>query len=152
MRLFKIFGKPLFSSIRKTGIEDKLPSKEYLLTQFYQRTNHPYRGGLKQWSDDDKKLFDIELEVIRELIDNYPKHFFEKIETIKDFTLDCIIPETLYKIRTAGGHLGFVFVTDKGVELYYTSTYLKSRALYPSEKEPKYDRIQLKKIILNLLK
>jgi hypothetical protein len=66
--------------------------------------------------------------------------------------LDCLIPEILYKIRTGRGDLGFVLVADKKVELHYTTTYLKFRALHPAEKEFKYDRIQLKKIILDLLK
>ena len=152
MKFFKLFENLPFTSIWNTKVLDKLPSKEFLLAEFYNRTKRPYKTSLKLWTTEDQKLYDIELEIIRELIDNYPAHVFEKIETIKDFTLDCIIPEILYKIKTGRGDLGFVLVTDKKVELHYTTTYLKSKALHPAGKEFKYDRIQLKKVVLDLLK
>jgi len=152
MKLFKIFENLPFTNTWNRKVLDKLPSKEFLLTEFYNRTKRPYKTSLKFWTSEDQKLYDIELEIIRELIDNYPAHIFEKIETIKDFTLDCIIPEILYKIRTGRGDLGFVLVTEKTVELHYTTTYLKSRTLHPAGKEFKYDRVQLKQVILDLLK
>jgi hypothetical protein len=152
MKLFKIFENLPFTNYWNSKILDKLPSKEFLLAEFYNRTKYPYKGSLKSWNSNKQKLFDIELEIIRELIDNYPAHVFEKIDTIEDFTLECLIPEILYKISTGRGDLGFVLATDKKVELHYTTTYLKYRALHPAEKEFKYNRVELKKIILDLIK
>ena len=151
MKFFKLFENIPFSRVLDWKITDKLPSKEFLYTEFYNRTERPYKISLKFWSTDRQKLHDIELEIIRELIDNYPNHVFEEIRTIKDFTLECIIPEVLYKVREKGD-IGFVHVTDTAVEFYYTNTYLKTRSHHPAGKEFKYDRIQLKEVVLNLLK
>jgi len=152
MKLFKIFENLPFTNSWSMKVLDKLPSKEFLLAEFYHRTKYPHKGSSKSWNSDKQKLFDIELEIIRELIDNYPNHVFEKIDTIKDFTLECLIPEILYKINTGRGELGFVLVTDEKIELHYTTTYLKFRARTPAKKQPKYDRVELKKIILDLIK
>lgn len=151
MKFFKLFQNLPFSRILDWKVTNNLPSKKFLLGEFYRRTRHPYKGSLKFWTTECEKLHDIELEIIRELIDNYPTHVFEEIETIKDFTLDCIIPEVLYKIR-GRGDIGFVHVTDRSVGLYYTNTYLNHRSITPAEEEFKYDRIQLKQVILDLLK
>jgi len=151
MKFFKIFENLPFSVILDWKVMGKLPSKEFLLSEFYNRSRYPYKGSAKLWTDDKQKLFDIESEIIRELIDNYPNHVFEEIETIKDFTLDCIIPEVLYKVR-GRADIGFVYVREGAVDFYYTNTYLKYRSLHPAEKDFKYDRIQLKKVILDLLK
>lgn len=151
MKFFKLFENLPFSKLLDWKVIGKLPSKEFLLSEFYNRSKHPYKGSAKFWTDDKQKLFDIESEIIRELIDNYPKHVFEEIETIKDFTLDCIIPEVLYKVR-GKADIGFVHIREGTVDFYYTNTYLKRRSLCPAQEERKYDRIQLKKIVLDLLK
>lgn len=151
MKFFELFENLPFTKVLDWKVTDKLPSKEFLYTEFYNRTKRPYKVSLKFWTTDQEKLHDIELEILRELIDNYPNHVFEEIKTTKDFTLECIIPEVLYKVR-GKGDIGFVHVTGTAIELYYTNTYLKTRSHHPAGKEFKYDRIQLKQVILDLLK
>ena len=147
MKLFRIFN---IIPLKKK----KLPSKEFLYRTFYRRKKYPYSGLSKKYSnDDDKALKELELEFIENLIDNYPTANLTEIKSTKDFTLDCLIPEKLYKIRctTKGnyGDVGLVYIQNNSINIYYSNTYLFERGVhYP--KENKFDRIQIKKEILEL--
>ena len=147
MKLFKIFNTTSFK-------KSKLPSKEFLYKTFYHRKKYPYSGLSKKYSNDnDKALKDLELEFLENLIDNYPTANLTEIKTTKDFTLDCLIPEKLYKIRCTMkgnyGDVGLVYIQNKSINIYYSNTYLFERGIrYPEEN--KFDRIQLKKEILQV--
>lgn len=147
MKLFKIFNTLPFK-------KSKLPSKEFLYKTFYHRKKYPYSGLSKKYSNDnDKALKDLELEFLENLIDNYPSGNLHEVKTTKDFTLDCLIPEKLYKIRcTIGGNfgdVGLVYVEKTGFTVFYSNTYLFERGTHYPE-DIKFDRTEIKKEILSL--
>lgn len=145
MKLFKIFEK--FNS------EKKLPSKEYLYEEFYRRTEKPlWFHSKKFYNENHERLNKIEIDNIKNLIDNYPNSLIHNIENISDFTLDCIIPETLYKVRATKkgwGDIGMVHVQKGKLEFYYSNTQFQSVATWDNDEEFK-DRLKIKKEILRL--
>lgn len=150
MKLFKLFNTYILKN--KT-----LPSKEFLYKTFYERKKFPYQGLSKKTinsrgSKDAITLKDLELEFLENLIDNYPSGNINTLTDIKDFTLECLIPEKLYTVRCTGvghGNVGLVHIEDRNINLYYSNTYLFERGInYP--KEVKLDRIEIKKEILSL--
>ena len=145
MNLFKIFER--FNS------DKKLPSKEYLYTEFYRRTEKPlWFHSKKFYNENHERLNKIEIDNIKNLIDNYPNSIVQNIESISDFTLDCIIPETLYKVRTTKkgwGDIGIVYVKEGELQFYYSNTQFQSVGTRDDGKKFK-DRIEIKKEILRL--
>ena len=145
MNLFKIFER--FNS------EKKLPSKEYLYEEFYRRTEKPlWFHSKKFYNENHERLNKIEIDNIKNLVDNYPKSIVQSIENISDFTLDCIIPETLYKVRATKkgwGDIGIVYVKEGELQFYYSNTQFQSVGTCDDDKKFK-DRIEIKKEILTL--
>jgi hypothetical protein len=145
MKLFKIFE--IFNS------EKKLPSKEYLYEEFYRRTEKPlWFHSKKFYNENHERLNKIEIDSIKNLIDNYPNSLIHDIESISDFTLECIIPETLYKVRATKkgwGDIGLVHVKEGELELYYSNTQFQNVGTSNNDKKFK-DRIEIKKEILRL--
>jgi hypothetical protein len=145
MKLFKIFER--FNS------EKKLPSKEYLYKEFYRRTEKPlWFHSKKYYNEDHERLNKIEIDNIRNLIDNYPNSVVQNIEKISDFTLDCIIPEVLYKVRATKkgwGDIGLVHIKEGELQFYYSNTELHNVGTWDNNKKFK-DRIEIKKEILRL--
>jgi hypothetical protein len=145
MNLFKIFER--FNS------KKKLPSKEYLYEEFYRRTEKPlWFHSKKFYNENHERLNKIEIDSIKNLIDNYPNSLIHDIESISDFTLECIIPETLYKVRATKkgwGDIGLVHVKEGKLELYYSNTQFQNVGTYNNDKKFK-DRIEIKKEILRL--
>ena len=131
----------------------KLPSKNFLYKTYYNRSS-TFGFKNKFWSDDDDKLKDIELERIRLLIDNYPSFDYEEIKTLKDFSLECIIPSVLYKVNSKNNNtLGIVHINNDKIELYYCHTYLHySRSSSKENMGIGTDRLKLKNKILHLIK
>lgn len=145
MKLFKIFER--FNS------EKKLPSKEYLYKEFYRRTEKSLWFHSKKFHNENhERLNKIEIDNIRNLIDNYPNSIVQNIESISDFTLDCIIPETLYTVKAikkGWGDIGIVYVKEGELQFYYSNTQFQIVGTCDGDKKFK-DRIEIKKEILRL--
>ena len=145
MKLFKIFER--FNS------DKKLPSKDFLYKEFYRRSEKPqWFHAKKFYNEDHERLNKIEIDNIRNLIDNYPDSLTHDIEKTSDFTLDCIIPETLYKVRAKNkrwGDIGIVHVQKGKLEFYYSNTQFKSVATWNGDEEFK-NRTKIKEEILRL--
>jgi hypothetical protein len=146
IKLFKLFNK--FNS------EKKLPTKEYLYEEFYRRTQKPslFRSR-KFYNENHERLGKIEVDNIKNLIDNYPNFQTHNIEKTSDFTLDCIIPEVLYKVRATKkgwGDIGLVHIKEDALQFYYSNTELRDVSTWNSGKKYK-DRIEIKEEILELV-
>ena len=146
IKLFKLFNR--FNS------EKKFPTKEYLYEEFYRRTQKPsWFLSKKFYNDNHERLNKIEIDNIKNLIDNYPNFQTHNIEKISDFTLDCIIPEALYKVRAikkGWGDIGLVHVQEDRLQFYYSNTELHNVGTWNSGKKYK-DRIEIKEEILELV-
>jgi hypothetical protein len=79
---------------------------------------------------------------------------FEEVKSLKDFTLNCIIPEVLYEMcsKTKGKVFGLAYLKDSRVTVYYSKTYLRTTWVSSSDITPKLNRTELKQVILNLSK
>lgn len=145
IKLFKIFER--FNS------EKNLPTKDYLYEEFYRRTEKPlWFHSKKYYNENHERLNKIEIDNIKNLIDNYPNYTVQDIEKISDFTLDCIIPETLYKVRAVSkgfGDIGLVHVKEGELQLYYSNTKLLNVGSWCKDKKFK-DRTEIKQEILRL--
>ena len=145
MKIFKIFER--FNS------EKKLPSKEYLYKEFYRRIEKPlWFHSKKFYNENHERLNKIEIDNIKNLIDNYPNSTVQNIENISDFTLECILPETLYKVRATKkgwGDIGIVHVKEGELQLYYSNTQFQNVGTWDDSKKFK-DRVEIKKEILRL--
>ncbi len=145
IKLFKIF--------ERLNSEEKLPTKEYLYKEFYRRTEKPlWFHSKKYYNKNHERLNKIEVDTIRNLIDSYPNSIVQNIEKISDFTLECIIPETLYKVKATNegfGDIGIVHVKEGELRFYYSNTRLLNVGTWNSDKKFK-DRIEIKQEILRL--
>ena len=70
---------------------------------------------------------------------------------MSDFVLDCIVSQTLYKVRVGATIVGLVHIEGDKITYYHSNTEIQEDWRIDDREDYK-DRLQLKKYVLEIIK
>ena len=75
----------------------------------------------------------------------------QNITKISDLTLDCIISQTLYKVRVGATVVGLAHIEGDQITYYHSNTGIQEDWRIDDREDYK-DRVQVKKYVLEIIK
>jgi hypothetical protein len=82
---------------------------------------------------------------------NHPQTITQNITKMSDFVLDCIVSQTLYKVRVGATIVGLVHIEGDQITYYHSNTGIRE-GWRINDREDYKDRVEVKKYVLEIIK